>query len=72
MRVTLTLVACLFAMVVLVTLTEGNFEGSGKHEQETKDHAPISHEHESHVEEEEGSAFDSGSGAVDSGRETEM
>ena len=72
MRVTLTLIACLFAMVALVTLTEGNFEASGKHEQETKDHPPISLEHESHAEDEEGSAFDSRSGALGSGRETEM
>ena len=72
MRVTLTLIACLFAMVALVTLTEGNFEASWEHEQETKDHAHITHEHESHAEDEEGSAFDSGSGASGSGRETEM
>lgn len=68
MRITLTLIAGLFAMVALVTSTKGNFEGSGK----TKDHAPILLEHESHAEDEGGSAFDSGSGAVDSGRETEI
>ena len=72
MRVTLILIASFFAMVALVTLTEGNFEASGKGEQETKTHAPISLEHESHAEDEEGSAFDSGSGASGSGRETEM
>ena len=72
MRVTLTLIACLFAVVALVTLTEGAFEAAGKDEQETKDHGPISLEHESHAEDKEGSAFDSGSGASGSGRETEM
>ena len=55
-----------------MTLTEGNFEASGKHEQEPKDHAHITHEHESHAEDEEGSALDAGSGAKDSGREDEM
>lgn len=68
MRVTLTLIPCLFAMVALVTSTKGNFEGSGKHKKATKDHAPILLEHESHAEDEGGSAFDSGSGAVDSGQ----
>jgi len=72
MRITLTLIACLFAMVALVTSTKGNFEGLGKHEKGTKDHAPFLLEHESHAEDEGGSAFDSGSGAVDSGRETEI
>ena len=55
-------------MVALVTSIKGNFEGSGKHEKGTKDHAPILLEHESHAEDEGGSAFDSGSGAVDSGQ----
>ena len=61
-------------MVVLLTSTEGNFEasGSGEHEQGTKDHAPISLEHESYAEDDDGSAFDSGSGASGSGRETEI
>jgi len=72
MRVTLALTACLFAMEALITSTEGNFEASGNYEQGTKDHAPISLEHESHAEDEEGSAFDSGSGASGSGRETEI
>ena len=70
MRVTLALTACLFAMVALLTSTEGNFEASGKHEQGTKDHTPISLDHESHAEDEEGSAFDSD--ASGSGKETEM
>jgi len=52
MRVTLALTACLFAMVALLTSTEGNFEASGKHEQGTKDHTPISLDHESHAEDE--------------------
>lgn len=71
MRVTLA-IACLFAMVALVTSTKGHFEAKGKLKQGTKDHAPISLEHESHAENEEGSAFDSGSGASGSGRETEI
>lgn len=49
MRITLTLIACLFAIVAPVTSTKGNFEGSGKHEKETEDHAPILLEHESHT-----------------------
>ena len=69
MRVTLT-IACLFAMVALVTSTKGHFEAKGKHKQGTKDHAPISLEHQSRTEDEEGSAFDSESGASGSGRET--
>ena len=73
MRVTLALIACLFAMVALVTSTERNFEASGEYEQGTIDHAPITLEQKSHAEEEEeGSAFDSGSGASGSGRETEI
>lgn len=72
MRVTLVLIACLLAMVALVTSNKGNFEASGEHKQGTKDHAPISLEHQSHTEDEEGSAFDSGSGASGSGRETEI
>ena len=61
-------------MVALLTSTEGNFEasGSGEHEQGTKDHAPVWLEQESYAEGEEGSAFDSGSGASGSGRETEI
>ena len=61
-------------MVALVTSTEANFEAaSGEHEQGAKDHAPISLGHESSgAEDEEGSAFDSGSGASGSGRETEI
>ena len=77
MRVTLALTACLFAMVALVTSTERKFEASGEYEQGTEHHAPLSLEHESHVEDQEGSTFDSGSdvsgsGGSGSGRETEI
>ena len=69
MRVTLTIITCLVAMVVLVASIEGNFEASWKNEKETKERAPISLEHESHAEDDDGSAFDSGSGASGSGRQ---
>ena len=60
-------------MVALITSTEGNFQASGEHGQRTKHHSPISLEHESHVEDEKGSAFDSGSGvASGSGRKTKI
>lgn len=72
MRETLTIITCLFAIVVLVASIEGNFEASGKNEKETKERTPISLEHESHAEEDDGSAFDSGSGASGSGRENEI
>ena len=59
--------------MALVTSTKEHFEAKGKHEEETgKDHAPIPLEHGSHAEDEEGSAFDSGSGASGSGGETEI
>lgn len=69
MRVTLTIITCLVAMVVLVASIEGNFEAPLKNEKETKERAPISLEHESHAEDDDGSAFDSGSGASGSGRQ---
>lgn len=51
MRGTFLLIAYLSAMVALVTLTEGKFISSKKHEEETKDHALDTHEHESHEHE---------------------
>lgn len=51
MRGTFLLIAYLSAMVALVTLTEGKFISSKKHEEETKDHALDTHKHESHEHE---------------------
>ena len=47
------------------------FVAAKKPNHDTKDHAPVTHEHDSHEEDEEGS-FDSGSGASGSGEGTEL
>ena len=57
MRGTLLLLACLLQLVVVA---------SKKQHQVTKDHGPITHEHESHDEYKEGS-IDSGNSASGSG-----